>query len=398
MPIKIDDLLRAACGHGASDLHVKAGSFPVMRIDGELPPILNAPRLSQEDTLDMAFSMMSNRQKQRFKEVSEVDIGYGVSGLGRFRANIFQQRGTVSIVLRVIPDHNKSVTQLGLPAVIDKIAEERRGLILVTGATGSGKSTTLAAMIDTINSTRSGHIVTIEDPIEFLHRDKQSFVTQREVDVDTRSFAEALRGALRQDPDVILVGEMRDHETIETALTAAETGHLVLSTLHTLDATETITRIVSSFPSHQQRSVRIQLAGILKAVISMRLVRAAKGAGRVPAIEVLVSTGFIRDHIINEEKTYMIREAIAAGTSQYGMQTFDQSLFHLLQQRLITQEEALHNASNPDEFKMRVQGIYSADDTLSHMTTPTITPPLPAAAKVAPASVSTEPDGIFAKY
>jgi twitching motility protein PilT len=348
--------------------------------------------MKPEDTLDMAFSMMSNRQKQRFKEVSEVDIGYGVSGLGRFRANIFQQRGSVSIVLRVIPDHTKSTAQLGLPPVIDKIAEERRGLILVTGATGSGKSTTLAAMIDTINSTRSGHIVTIEDPIEFLHRDKQSFVTQREVDVDTRSFAEALRGALRQDPDVILVGEMRDHETIETALTAAETGHLVLSTLHTLDATETITRIVSSFPSHQQKSVRIQLAGILKAVISMRLVRAAKGAGRVPAIEVLVSTAFIRDHIINEEKTYMIREAIAAGTSQYGMQTFDQSLFHLLQSRLITQEEALHNASNPDEFKMRVQGIYSKDDTLSTMTTPAIAKPTPAP------PASKEPETIFVKH
>jgi twitching motility protein PilT len=334
---------------------------------------------------------MSNRQKQRFKEVSEVDIGYGVSGLGRFRANIFQQRGTVSIVLRVIPDHNKSVAQLGLPPVIEKIAEERRGLILVTGATGSGKSTTLASMIDCINSTRSGHIVTIEDPIEFLHRDKQSFVTQREVDVDTRSFAEALRGALRQDPDVILVGEMRDHETIETALTAAETGHLVLSTLHTLDATETITRIVSSFQAHQQKSVRIQLAGILKAVISMRLVRAAKGAGRVPAIEVLVSTGFIRDHIINEEKTYLIREAIAAGTSQYGMQTFDQSLFHLLQAGLITQEEALHNATNADEFKMRVSGIYSKDDTLSHMTTP-------ATAKVTPPPPSNEPDSIFVKH
>ena len=226
----------------------------------------------------MAFSIMSNRQKQRFKEVSEVDIGYGVSGLGRFRANIFQQRGTVSIVLRVIPDMTKSAAQLGLPPVIDKIAEERRGLILVTGATGSGKSTTLAAMIDASTRCAAG-IVTIEDPIEFLHRDKMSFVTQREVDVDTRSFADALRGALRQDPDVILVGEMRDHETIETALTAAETGHLVLSTLHTLDATETITRIVSSFPSHQQKSVRIQLAGILKAVISMRLVRAARAPG-----------------------------------------------------------------------------------------------------------------------
>ena len=391
MALKIDDLLRVACSQNASDLHLKVGAFPVMRIGGELHPVENAPRLKPEDTLDMAFSMMSNRQKQRFKEVSEVDIGYGVSGLGRFRANIFQQRGTVSIVLRVIPDHNKSVAQLGLPPVIEKIAEERRGLILVTGATGSGKSTTLAAMIDCINSMRSGHIVTIEDPIEFLHRDKMSFVTQREVDVDTVSFAQALRGALRQDPDVILVGEMRDHETIETALTAAETGHLVLSTLHTLDATETITCIVSSFPAHQQKSVRIQLAGILKAVISMRLVRAAKGAGRVPAIEVLVSTAFIRDHIINEEKTYLIREAIAAGTSQYGMQTFDQSLFHLLQARLITQEEALHNATNADEFKMRVSGIYSKDDTLSHMTTPTT-------AKAPPPPPTTEPDSIFVKH
>jgi twitching motility protein PilT len=390
MALKIDDLLRVACSHNASDLHLKVGAFPVMRIGGELHPIENAPRLKPEDTLDMAFSMMSNRQKQRFKEVSEVDIGYGVSGLGRFRANIFQQRGTVSIVLRVIPDHNKSVAQLGLPPVIERIAEERRGLILVTGATGSGKSTTLAAMIDCINSMRSGHIVTIEDPIEFLHRDKQSFVTQREVDVDTVSFAQALRGALRQDPDVILVGEMRDHETIETALTAAETGHLVLSTLHTLDATETITRIVSSFPAHQQKSVRLQLAGILKAVISMRLVRAAKGAGRVPAIEVLVSTAFIRDHIINEEKTYLIREAIAAGTSQYGMQTFDQSLFHLLQSRLISMEEALHNASNPDEFKMRVSGIYSKDDTLSHMTTPS--------SAIVTSPASSEPESIFVKH
>jgi twitching motility protein PilT len=390
MPLRIDDLLRIACSHAASDLHLKVGAFPVMRIGGELHPVQDAPRLKPEDTLDMAFSMMSNRQKQRFKEVSEVDIGYGVSGLGRFRANIFQQRGTVSIVMRVIPEHTRSSAQLGLPPVIDKIAEERRGLILVTGATGSGKSTTLAAMIDTINATRSGHIVTIEDPIEFLHRDKMSFVTQREVDVDTRSFADALRGALRQDPDVILVGEMRDHETIETALTAAETGHLVLSTLHTLDATETITRIVSSFPSHQQKTVRLQLAGILKAVVSMRLVRAAKGAGRVPAIEVLVSTAFIRDHIINEEKTYLIREAIAAGTSQYGMQTFDQSLFQLLQSRLITQEEALHNATNADEFKMRISGIYSKDDTLSaHMTTPAITPPPPA---------SKELDSIFVKH
>jgi twitching motility protein PilT len=376
MPLKIDDLLRVAAGHGASDLHLKVGSFPFMRMAGELRPIADAPRLKPEDTLDMAFSMMSNRQKQRFKDVSECDIGYGVSGLGRFRANIFQQRGSVSIVLRVIPDKTRTSAELGLPPVIDRVTEERRGLILVTGSTGSGKSTTLAAMIDRINTQRSGHIVTIEDPIEFLHRDKLSFVTQREVDVDTRSFAEALRGALRQDPDVILVGEMRDYETIETALTAAETGHLVLSTLHTLDATETVMRIVSSFPSHQQKSVRIQLAGILKAVVSMRLVRAAKGAGRVPAIEVMVSTALIRDYIINEEKTYMIREAIAAGASQYGMQTFDQSLFQLVQSGLISMEEALHNATNVDEFKMRVSGILSAEQAINTMRSgPAVAPP-----------------------
>jgi len=364
MPVKIDELLRVATSNGASDLHLKAGAFPVMRVGGELHTIDDAPRLKPEDTLDMAFAIMSNRQKQRFKEASEVDIAYGVSGLGRFRANIFQQRGSVSIVLRVIPDNPKGISQLGLPRVIDRIADEQRGLILVTGATGSGKSTTLAAMLDRINSTRSGHIVTIEDPIEFLHPDKKAFISQREVDVDTRSFAEALRGALRQDPDVILVGEMRDHETIETALTAAETGHLVLSTLHTLDATETVTRIVSSFPSHQQKSVRIQLAGLLKAAISMRLVRAARGPGRVPAVEVMVSTGLIRDYIINEEKSAMIREAIAAGTSQYGMQTFDQSLFHLFQSGLISIEEALRNASNADEFRMRVSGILSSEQAI----------------------------------
>ncbi len=392
MPIKIDDLLRVATSHGASDLHLKVGAFPVMRIAGELHPLADAPKLKPEDTLDMSFSMLSNRQKQRFKEVSEVDIGYGVDGLGRFRANVFQQRGTVSIVLRVIPEQTTSTAELGLPPIIDTIAEERRGLILVTGATGSGKSTTLAAMIDRINSRRSGHIVTIEDPIEFLHRDKLSFITQREVDVDTRSFAEALRGALRQDPDVILVGEMRDHETIETALTAAETGHLVLSTLHTLDATETVMRIVSSFPSHQQKSVRIQLAGILKAVISMRLVRAARGPGRVPAVEVMVSTSLIRDHVMNEEKSYLIREAIAAGTSQYGMQTFDQSLFNLFQSGLISLEEALHNASNPDEFKMRVSGILSAEQAIS-----SLNPNIVSATRSSP-SPKHDPEDMFVKH
>ena len=357
MSNKIDDLLKIATSFGASDLHIKAGTFPVMRISGELRPITGANRLTQDETLDMAFGMMSNRQKQHFKEAFEVDLGYGVSGLGRFRVNVFQQRGTIGIVARVIPDRIRAVSELGLPPVIEKIADEHRGLILVTGTTGSGKSTTLAAMIDRMNSTRNSHIVTVEDPIEFLHRDKKSFVTQREVDVDTRSFAEALRGAMRQDPDIILVGEMRDLETIETALTAAETGHLVLSTLHTLDAAETITRIISAFPPYQQKSIRIQLAGLLKAVVSQRLMRSARGSGRVPAAEVLVSTALIRDYIINEQKTSQIRDAISAGTSQYGMQTFDQSLFYLYQSGLISLEEALRGASNADEFRLRLAGV-----------------------------------------
>jgi twitching motility protein PilT len=363
MSTSIDQLLTIACSKGASDLHIKAGSFPFIRVNGELLPMVEAQRLAAEDTLNMAFSIMNNRQKQRFGENSEIDIAYGVSGLGRFRCNVFQQRGTVGLVMRVIPTTVRSIEELRLPPVIEKISEDNRGLVLVTGTTGSGKSTTLAAMIDYINRIRTGHIVTIEDPIEFLHRDKKSYVNQREVDVDTKSFSEALRGALRQDPDVILVGEMRDYETIETALTAAETGHLVLSTLHTLDATETISRIVSVFPPHQQRSIRLQLASVLRAVVSMRLVRAADSVqGRVPAVEVMVVTPYIRDCIIHPEKTGLIRDAIAQGTSQYGMQTFDQSLFDLYSRGLITYEEAMNGASNPDEFKLRVSGVRSVSD------------------------------------
>ena len=363
MSPSIDQLLTIACSKGASDLHIKAGSFPFIRVNGELLPMVEAQRLAAEDTLNMAFSIMNNRQKQRFGENSEIDVAYGVSGLGRFRCNVFQQRGTVGMVLRVIPTTVRSIEELRLPPVIEKITSDHRGLALVTGTTGSGKSTTLAAMIDYINRSRTGHIVTIEDPIEFLHRDKKSYVNQREVDVDTRSFSEALRGALRQDPDVILVGEMRDYETIETALTAAETGHLVLSTLHTLDATETISRIVSVFPPHQQRSIRLQLASVLRAVVSMRLVRAAESIqGRVPAVEVMIVTPYIRDCIIHPEKTGLIRDAIAQGTSQYGMQTFDQSLFDLYSRGLITYEEAMTGASNPDEFKLRVSGVRSVSD------------------------------------
>ena len=357
MPSRIDDLLQMAMSFGASDLHLRAGSFPVIRINGELRPLMGVNRMSQDETLEMAFSKMSNRQKMHFKEAYEVDIGYGVPGLGRFRVNIFQQRNSIGIVARVISDHAKSFSDLGLPPVLAKIADENRGLILVTGTTGSGKSTTLAAMVDYINQSRNSHIVTIEDPIEFLHKDKKSYITQREVDVDTRSFAEALRGSLRQDPDVILVGEMRDLETMETALVAAETGHLVLSTLHTLDASETLMRIISAFPPYQQKSIRIQLAGLLKAVVSQRLMKSAKGASRVPAVEVLISTPLIRDYILNEEKTTQIRDAIAAGTSQYGMQTFDQSLFYLYQSGLITLEEALRGSTNPDEFRLRLAGI-----------------------------------------
>jgi len=310
----------------------------------------------------MAFSIMSSRQKEKFKNNFEIDIAYSVPGLGRFRCNIFQQRGTVGLVLRMIPARIQTVRELLLPPVLEKICEERRGLVLCTGTTGSGKSTTLASMIDYINAHRTEHIMTVEDPIEFLHRDKKPIVNQREVEVDTKSFSQALRSALRQDPDVILVGEMRDYETIETALTAAETGHLVFSTLHTLDATETINRIISVFPPHQQKQIRLQLAAVLKAVVSLRLIPRADGLGRVPAAEVLISTAYIRDCIENKEKTKLVRDAISQGTSQYGMQTFDQSIFQLYKNGLITLEEALRRATNPDEFKLKIQGIQSTAD------------------------------------
>jgi twitching motility protein PilT len=285
-----------------------------------------------------------------------------VAGLGRFRCNAFQQRGTIGMIFRVIPIKVATIDELALPKVLKKIAAEERGMVLVTGTTGSGKSTTLAAMIDEINSTRTSHVMTIEDPIEYLHRDNRSIINQREIGVDTNSFTYALRSALRQDPDVILVGEMRDYETIETALLAAETGHLVFSTLHTMDATETINRIIAVFPPHQQKQIRIQLASVLKAVISQRLMPKIDGRGRVPAVEVLLSTAFIRECIMDKEKTHMIPGAIAHGTSQYGMQTFDQSIFSLYEQGLVSYEEALRWASNVDDFKLKVQGISTTAD------------------------------------
>jgi twitching motility protein PilT len=358
----INDLLKIAVERKASDLHLKVGAFPVIRVDGTLTPLADMRRLMQEDTIAMAFSIMSARQKEKFKNNFEIDIAYNVPNLGRFRCNIFQQRGTVGLVLRVIPAKILSIRELLLPPVLERICQEQRGLVLCTGTTGSGKSTSLAAMIDHINATRNEHVMTIEDPIEFLHRDKKSIVNQREVDVDTKGFALALRSALRQDPDVILVGEMRDYETIETALTASETGHLVFSTLHTLDATETINRIIAVFPPHQQKQIRLQLGAVLKAVISLRLMPRADGLGRVPAAEVLIRTNYVRECIENKEKTKYIKDAIQQGTSQYGMQTFDQSLYSLYKSGLITLEEALKRATNPNEFKLKIQGIQSTAD------------------------------------
>ena len=359
---ELNNILQVAMKAGASDIHIKAGLPPIFRIDGQLYPYKDAPRLSPDIVNKMAFGIMTKAQQEKFKDAGEIDLAYGVPGLGRFRVNIFQQRGTIGIVLRVIPFGVKTIEELNLPPIIGKLAMEPRGLILVTGTTGSGKSTTLAAMIDLINSTRTCHIVTIEDPIEFLHRDKRSIINQREVGFDTKSFAIALRAALRQDPDVVLVGEMRDFETIETALLAAETGHLVLSTLHTLDATETINRIVAVFPPYQQKQVRLQLASVLKGVISQRLVPRADGKGRVPAVEVLVNTARIRECIEDKDRTKEIRDAIAAGYVAYGMQTFDQSLMQLYRKKLITLEEALRQCSNPDDFKLKVSGITSTTD------------------------------------
>ncbi|MEK6631345.1 MAG: PilT/PilU family type 4a pilus ATPase [Acidobacteriota bacterium] len=356
----VNELLSIAVERGSSDLHLKVGSVPMMRVGGKLVAMTDGKRLTPEDMVAMAAAVMPAPVRERFKEAQDVDLAYSVPGVGRFRCSVFQQRGTIGMVMRVIPMHVRTIEELGLPPVLTAIAEEERGLVLVTGTTGSGKSTTLAGLIDHLNRNRCLHVMTVEDPIEYLHRDVKSIINQREVTTDARSFAHALRSALRQDPDVILVGEMRDFETIDTALLAAETGHLVFSTLHTTDATETINRIISVYPPHQQKQVRLQLASVLKAVISQRLVPRADGEGRCPAVEVLISTPFIRDAIVDKEKTHLIEGAIAAGTSQYGMQTFDQSLLGLLRRGMITLDEALRWATNVDEFKLKVDGIADA--------------------------------------
>jgi twitching motility protein PilT len=360
--MNLDTLLRVMVSKGASDLHLKVGCFPHLRINGELLPLGDQGKLDKEDSLMMAFSIMNSKQKERFRDAAEVDIGYGVRGVGRFRVNVFQQRGNVSVAIRAIPTNIMGFDDLYLPRILETISREPRGLVLVTGTTGSGKSTTIASMINFINSQFMRHIITIEDPIEFLYADRMSIVSQREVGVDADSFAAALRSSLRQDPDVILVGEMRDIETIETALIAAETGHLVFSTLHTLDAVETINRITAVFPIHQQRQIRLQLSMVLRAVISMRLMRRSDVHGRVPAIEILRTTDYIRECIVDPDKTRLLREALAAGTSQYGMQTFDQSIYDHYKAGRITLEDAFGYSTNPEEFKLRVQGIYTTKD------------------------------------
>ncbi|MHB1397238.1 MAG: type IV pilus twitching motility protein PilT [Trichloromonadaceae bacterium] len=358
----LNEILAVGLKAKASDIHLKAGLPPTYRIDGALRSLPKAPRLGPDEIHNMAQEIMNPRQKAKFEETHEVDLAYGVPGLGRFRVNVFAQRGSVSMVLRTIPFEIRTLDELLLPSVLKKLAAEQRGLVLVTGATGSGKSTTLAALLDHINSNRTAHIVTIEDPIEYLHRDKKCIINQREVGFDTESFEVALKSALRQDPDVILVGEMRDYETIETAITAAETGHLVLSTLHTIDATETINRIIGVFPPFQQRQVRLQLSGVIKGIISQRLVPRADGKGRVAAIEVMVSTARTRELIDDKEKTKQIRDAIQQGYVSYGMQTFDQAIMGLLKKGLISEEEALRQSSNPDDFKLKISGISSTSD------------------------------------
>jgi twitching motility protein PilT len=386
--LQLNQLLQTAVASGASDLHLKVGSYPMMRVNGTLVVASEEKRLDRTDTDAMAQGILGPEHVEKFKKNQDVDLAYSIDGLGRFRVNIFQQRGTVGVVLRVIPTRIKSIDELGLPPVLKHIAEEERGLVLVTGTTGSGKSTTLAAMMDYINGTRQAHVMTVEDPIEYLHRDNQSIVNQRELSVDTPSFAHALRAALRQDPDVILVGEMRDLETVETALHAAETGHLVFSTLHTLDATETINRIIAVFPPHQQRQVRIQLAAVLRAAIAQRLLPRADGMGRAAAVEVMRTTAFIRDCIADREKTNLIHGAIAQGTSQYGMQTFDQAIFGLYSRGVVTLEEALRWASNVDDFKLKISGISSTTEMARDEMAAKLAAsgrPAPAAAPAAPA-------------
>ena len=358
----IDEFLKIAIERDASDLHFKAGNHPMLRVHGSLTPLTGFPRLTSAECEELANQMMSEYQKKTLSDDFDIDLAYSLPGFGRFRGSIYHQRGSLAIALRIIPLEVKTIRQLLLPEILEKIAFNQRGLVLVTGTTGSGKTTTLAAMVDYINTFRRENIITIEDPIEYLHKDKKSTVSQREVGMDVTSFSRGLRACLREDPDVILVGEMRDLDTIETALLAAETGHLVLSTLHTLDAPESINRVISVFAPHHQRQVRLQLSSILKAIISMRLIPRMDGQGRVPAVEVMIATPYIQECVADKDKTPLIKDAIMAGVSQYGMQTFDQSVYQLYRDGYISFEQGMKYSSNPDNFKLRVMGIQSTLD------------------------------------
>jgi twitching motility protein PilT len=344
-----------------SDLHLKVGRPPTVRVAGELTQLEQAA-LKPEDLKALAEKLMTPRQVKEFAEHKESDFAIGVPGVGRFRTNVFQQRGTLSFVFRAIPYEVKGVTELNLPEVLESISMKPRGLVLVTGVTGSGKSTALAAMLNHINHHRRCNIITVEDPIEFLHRDGVANVAQREVGTDTLSFESALRHILRQDPDVILIGEIRDRITLDTAMKAADTGHLVFSTLHTTDATQTINRVISFFPPHEHNAVRSLLSTALEAVVSLRLVPTKEGTRRVPACEVLINTAAVRDNIRDAEKALSIPDLIKEGTVQYGMQSFDQSLMQWYQRGDISYEMALFYASNPNEFALRLSGIEGTSD------------------------------------
>jgi twitching motility protein PilT len=349
----IDSALRFLVEAGGSDLHVKVPAPPMVRVDGELTPIPDAAVLEADDT-DAALRQIADASVlEEFDSLGEADFSYAIPGLSRFRVNAFRQRGSVALACRAIPFQVRTIDDLGLPEVIRKLADEQRGIVLVTGTTGSGKSTTLAAMVDHINSTRSRNIITLEDPIEYLHKDKRSIISQREVGMDTESFARAMRRVMRQDPDVILIGEMRDEETVRTALSAAETGHLVFSTLHTLDATETVNRIIDFFPPHLQQQARVMLAATLRGVIGQRLIQTVDG-GRVPTCEILVATGRVEDLILNPQETGRLGEVIAEG-EYYGMQTFDQALLGHVMAGKVDADLAFEVASNPHDFKLLLE-------------------------------------------
>jgi twitching motility protein PilT len=351
--LELDELLSEAVRREASDVHIKVGSPPYLRVDGLLYPLTDLPDVTPADTERVAFAIMPKARAEEFLEKQEADFAYTVAGLGRFRANVFRQRGSVGMVLRRVLPGIPSFESLGLPPVVRRLAEEPRGLVLVTGPTGSGKTTTLAAMIDHINETMSKHIMTIEDPIEVLHPDKRSIVNQREIGTDTEDFHAALKRVLRQDPDVILIGEMRDPETVWAALSAAETGHLVFATLHTMSAMETISRIIDFFPPFQQQQIRMSLAASLRGVVSQRLVQRSDSKGRIPAMEVLVSTGRVFDKIADASQTHELEEIIEQG-EYYGMQTFDQSLLALYEEGVITRRDALATATKTHDLRLKM--------------------------------------------